>query len=301
MDTMRERFTAVATDLLDKDPRMAVVLADIGVAGFRESGSIGRHPHRVINVGIREQLMTSVGAGLALEGLRPIVHSYAPFVVERPFEQVKLDFAHQGLGAILVSVGASFDWPQGGRTHQSPEDVALLATLPDWDIFVPGHPDEVEKILWAAAATDRRTYVRLSDQHNTLPFPAAVEGLMMIHSAPAGSPLVVAVGPMLDAVLEATTGMKVAVAYTARPFPLDAEALRRVVAQDVVWVEPYLEGTSAHAIMNALGGRPIRLCSIGVGQDELRRYGTPEDHLRAWGLDGAGLRTTIDDFLGVNL
>ena len=126
MDTMRERFTSVTTELLDADPRVAVVLADIGVSSFRESGAIRRHPERVINVGIREQLMTGVGAGLALEGLRPIIHSYAPFVVERPFEQVKLDFAHQDLGAILVSVGASYDWPQGGRTHQSCRRIAGL-------------------------------------------------------------------------------------------------------------------------------------------------------------------------------
>jgi transketolase len=92
--------------------------------------------------------------------------------------------------------------------------------------------------------------------------------------------------------------MKVAVAYTARPFPLDADTLGRIVAQDVIWVEPYLEGTSAQAITNALRERPIRLRSIGVGREELRRYGTPAEHIRAWGLDAAGLRTTIDKFLG---
>lgn len=298
MDTMRERFTTVVTELLDEDPRIAIVMADIGVATFRESGAKRRHPDRVINVGIREQLMTGVGAGLALEGFRPIVHSYAPFVVERPFEQVKLDFAHQGLGAILVSTGASFDWPEGGRTHMAPGDVALLATLPDWDIFVPGHPDEVETILKAAAITDRRTYVRLSSQQNELPIPAATEGLVMIRPAVTGKPLVVAVGPMLDAVLQATEGLEVAVAYTARPFPADGEALRRFATQDVVWVEPYLEGTSAPAVTAALRDRPIRLRSIGVGQDELRNYGTPQDHIKAWGLDAAGLRATIGEFVG---
>ena len=121
----------------------------------------------------------------------------------------------------------------------------------------------------------------------------------MVRRAPPGSPVVVAVGPMLDAVLEGTAGMRVAVAYTARPFPLDAETLERFVAQDLVLVEPYLEGTSASAITQALRDQPIRLCSIGVGHGELRRYGTSDDHIRAWGLDPAGLRTTIDNFLGV--
>ena len=299
MDTMRERFTAVTTELLDSDPRITVVLADIGVGSFRESGAMHRHPDRVVNVGIREQLMTGVGAGLALEGFRPIIHTYAPFLVERPFEQVKLDFAHQDVGAILVSVGASFDYPQGGRTHQAPGDVALLATLPDWDIFVPGHPDEVEQMLRAASKSDRRVYLRLSDQQNELPQVAGGEELAVVRPAPAGSPVVVAVGPMLDATLEATDDMDIIVAYTARPLPLDGSALRQFVTRDLVWVEPYLEGTSAPAITKALHDRPIRLRSIGVGRDELRNYGTAEDHLRARGLDADGLRTTIDGFLSL--
>jgi transketolase len=120
----------------------------------------------------------------------------------------------------------------------SPGDVALMSTLPDWDIFVPGHPDEVEAILRGASATDRRTYLRLSDQHNEAPMTAAAGGLELIRPASSGSPLVVAVGPTRDAVLAATTGRDVAVAYTARPFPLDVERLRGLVAQDVVWVEP---------------------------------------------------------------
>ena len=294
---MRERFTTVTSELLDENPRVAVVLADIGVSAFRASGAVHRHPDRVVNVGIREQLMTGVAAGLALEGFRPIVHSYAPFVVERPFEQVKLDFAHQNLGAILVSVGASYDWPEGGRTHMSPGDVALLSTLPDWDVFVPGHADEVEAILRDAAETDRRTYVRLSDQQNEIPIPTATGGLEMIRPAPYGSPVVVAVGPMLDDALAATIELDVAVAYTARPFPLDTEAVRHFVAGDIVWVEPYLEGTSAHAITDALRDRPIRLRSVGVGRDELRKYGTAEDHIAAWGLDPAGLSAAINEFL----
>lgn len=297
MDTMRERFTTVVTELLDADPRIAVVLADIGVSSFHESGAHRRHPDRVINVGIREQLMIGVGAGLALEGFRPVIHSYAPFVVERPFEQVKLDFVHQDLGAILVSTGASFDWPEGGRTHMSPGDVALIATLPDWDIFVPGHPDEVETVLEAAALTDRRTYVRLSAQQNESSIPGATEGLVMVRPAITGAPVVVAVGPMLDNVLAATENLPVAVAYTARPVPADGEALRRFVARDVVWVEPYLEGTSASSITAALADRPIRLRSVGVGRDELRKYGSPRDHIAAWGLDAAGLRKTIGEFV----
>lgn len=147
METMRQRFTRVTTEALDGEPRLAVVLADIGVDAFADAGARERHPARVINVGIREQLMIGVAAGLAQEGMRPVVHSYAPFLVERPFEQIKVDLGHQDVGAVLVSIGASYDASAEGRTHQAPGDVALLATLPGFAIHVPGHPDEVEELL----------------------------------------------------------------------------------------------------------------------------------------------------------
>ena len=131
-ETMRERFTRVTAQALDSDPRLAVVLADIGVDGFEAAGASQRHPQRVINVGIREQLMIGVAGGLAQEGMRPVVHSYAPFLVERPFEQIKLDLGHQDVGALLVSTGASYDASRGGpdapgaRRRRAARDAARL-------------------------------------------------------------------------------------------------------------------------------------------------------------------------------
>ncbi len=87
--TMRSRFVDTVTELLDTEPSTALVLADISAYLFTEQAQ--RHPDRVLNVGIRESLMVSVGGGLALTGLRPIIHTYAPFLIERSFEQVKLD------------------------------------------------------------------------------------------------------------------------------------------------------------------------------------------------------------------
>jgi transketolase C-terminal domain/subunit len=112
---MREEFVATTTALLDEDPRTALVLADISADAFAPAQR--RHPDRVLNVGIREQLMTGVAGGLALTGLRPYVHSYATFAVDRSYEQIKLDLGHQGVGAVLVSIGASYDASTAGYTH----------------------------------------------------------------------------------------------------------------------------------------------------------------------------------------
>ena len=295
---MRDRFVGVTTRILDRDPRTALVLADISVDRFRQCGALERHPERIVNVGIREQAMIGVAAGLALEGFRVLAHSFAPFLVERPFEQVKLDLGHQGVAAILVGVGASDDIAAMGRTHQAPADVALLATLPGWQIHVPGHPDEVETILDAAARGDGNVYVRLSDQANRAPMVSAAGRVEVVRRAGAGAPIALAVGPMLDPLLDATSDLDLTVLYTATVQPLDGEALRAVAgAADAILVEPTLQGTSLPAFAEALGDRARRLLAIGEPAEELRRYGSAAEHRRAHGLDAAGLHRRIATFL----
>lgn len=292
---MRSAFIDTTTALLAEQPRTALVLADISAADFRPAQA--RHPDRVLNVGIREQLMIGVAGGLALTGMRPIVHSYATFVVDRAYEQIKLDLGHQNVGAVLVSVGASYDGSAMGYTHFSPGDVALLDTLADWRVHVPGHRDEVAPLLRAAVDSDDRVYVRLSTQENSDSRPTG--GLLHpVRRSGPGAPLVVAVGPTLDAVVAAVGDLDVAVAYTNTPRPFDTTGLRALAGRDVVLVEPYLAGTSGRVVTEALSDRPHRLLTLGVGRQDLRRYGEPADHARWHGLDAAGLRRSISAFLG---
>lgn len=292
---MRDTFVDTTTAVLAEQPRTALVLADISASAF--TAAARRHPDRVLNVGIREQLMIGVAGGLALTGLRPIVHSYAPFVIDRGYEQIKLDLNHQGVGAVLVSVGASYDGSSMGRTHMSPGDVALLDTITGWTVRVPGHPGEVAPLLRAAVGDDDDpVYLRLSTQTNAAARPEA-ETLLPVRRGGAHAPLVVAVGPMLDPVLDAVAGLDVTVAYTHTPRPFDVTGLRALAGQEVILVEPYLAGTSAAVVTGALADVPHRLLALGVGRADLRRYGAPADHARWHGLDPAGLRRSIDNFL----
>jgi transketolase len=290
MTAMRERFYELAREALDEDERVAVVTAQIGADAF------GEHP-RHFDVGIREQLMIGVAAGLALEGYRPVAHSYTPFLVERPYEMLKLDLGHNDLGAILVSIGASYDAAHEGRTHQAPEDVALVAALPGWTVHVPGHPEELERLFRRSLSGDDRVYIRLSEEENH----AGVDGggFTVLRRGSPGGPLVVAVGPTLRPVLEATAERDVGVAYlaTVRPFP--HEELREALAEgtDVVLVEPYLAGTSASEVAVALRDRPHRLLALGVPNAEFRHYGTGAEHRAAHGLDAAGIAASLAEFL----
>jgi len=205
---------------------------------------------------------------------------------------LKLVLGHVDVGAIVVSVGASYDTAVYGRTHEAPEDVSLLSALPGWRIYVPGHPAEAELLLRAAARTDERVYLRLSEQSNRLARPIT-PGRLFVERRGAEA-TVIAAGTLLDATLEATADMDVTVLYmtTARPF--DADTLHASLAGDlVVLVEPYLAGTSSAEVAAALADIPHRIATIGVPNVEHRKYGTWQDHNAAHGLDARGIRTRI--------
>lgn len=290
----RRQFAMTVADLVGSDDSVALVYAEISGQFFGEVER--RHPDRVVNVGIREQLLVNVGAGMALTGLRPIVHTFGSFLVERAFEQVKLGFGHQDVGGVLVGSGGSFDVASGGRTHQSPGDVALLDTLPRIAIHAPGNAIETDMAVRAAVAGDGLHYVRVVGQANACTYPFT-PGRFHVVRRGAGA-TVIAVGPVLDAVVAATAGRDVTVLYASTVRPFDARGLRAVLGSpDVVLVEPWLAGTSARHVAAALPDVPHRLLALGVDRTEHRRYGTPEQHVAAHGLDAAGIARSLEAFL----
>jgi transketolase len=290
----RVQFARTVADLVETDETVALVYAEI--SGQFLGDVERRHPDRVVNVGIREQLLVSVGAGLALTGLRPVVHTFGSFLVERAFEQIKLGFGHQDVGGVLVGAGGSFDMAGGGRTHQSPGDVALMDTLPGIRIHAPGTSSEVDASLRSAVADGGLHYLRVVSQTNTESFPGRTGFHVLRRGAGA---TVVALGPVLDAVLAAVEGLDVTVLHASTVRPFDSVGLRSALtAPEVVLVEPWLAGTSAWCVSEALADVPHRLLSLGVGREEVRHYGTPEEHIAAHGLDAGGLRAAIHAFLG---
>src|SRR5277367_5503004 len=159
---MRKQFVKTVTSIMEQDPRVVLLLGDIGVYGFREA--FQRFPKRCYNVGVCEQAMVSLAAGLALEGMIPVVHTIAPFLVERAFEHLKVDFEYQGLGGNFVSVGASYDYSKLGPTHHCPGDGAILKTIPGMHIYVPGHPDEFDVLFRENYHKLAPKYFRLSER-----------------------------------------------------------------------------------------------------------------------------------------
>jgi transketolase len=286
---MREQAMATAVDLFARDERVAIVMADISLDQLRPA--VERDPRRAVNAGIMEQSAVGIAAGFALEGFHPIVHTLAPFVTERPLEQIKLDFGYQGLGGTFISAGAAYDYGESGGTHHAPGDVQALGSIPGIEVLVPGSAAETDALLRASYANGRPTYLRTSVVENREPVELAPDGLTVVRR---GADLtVVAAGPFLSRTLDALDGIDATVLYATTLVPLDAETLAREASPKVVLVEPAYEGTSAAQVAAALAHRPTQLLSIGVPRRFIERYGTSVEHDAALGLDARGIRERI--------
>lgn len=291
---MRKQFVTTIEDILQQDHRLVLVLGDIGVFGFRSASQ--RHPERVINIGILEQSSIGVAAGLAKEGFIPIFHSIAPFVVERAFEQLKVDFCYQSLGGNFVSVGASYDYAALGCTHHCPADVSLMKSLPNMQIVVPGHPSEFDALFRQSYANGKPTYFRLTERNNSENHDVTFGKAEVIRRG--GGATVVAVGPLLSRILEATQGLDVTVLYYTTLAPFDSATLARNCSSGkVLVVEPFYEGTLMNDVVTSLRPQRIAVTSLGVPRRFLTNYGTAMEHDRTCGLTTEAIRRKVEDYL----
>ena len=218
--------------------------------------------------------------------------------MERPFEQVKLDLGHQGIGAVLVAAGGSYDWPAGGETHFGHRDVALLDTLDGWTVHVPGHADEAEALLRQAIAGNGGCTCGWTGRPTARPREVGDGQLQVLRRRPARRATVIAVGPMADRTLAATEGLDVTVLYAATVRPFDA-GLARQPRRARGGAGRAVPG-AARLLVRSAGCSPTSgtgCSALGVSRRELRRYGTVADHDQLHGLDVAGLRHSIAGFL----
>ena len=142
---MRRTFGKTITELADRDEKIYVLVGDIGYRVFDEFRE--KHPARFINMGICGQSIIGVSAGMALEGLKPWVYTITPFLIERPFEQVKLDIDQQNVNVKLVGFA---DYPTLGPSHSEMNGKALMKLFKNISSFFPEDGDETKKMILKA-------------------------------------------------------------------------------------------------------------------------------------------------------
>ena len=291
---MRQQMVKTLEELMANDERLVVVLAEISYSLFNKNTT--EFAERILNLGIMEQTMVSVAAGIAMEGFIPVIHSITPFLVERPFEQIKDDFCYQQLGGNFISTGASYDYSTEGMTHHGSGDVQILRSLPGIQIVVPGTPGEFDALFRESYANGSPTYYRLAIKSNPVEYPVHFGEMVVVKQGKQAT--VIAVGPMLDSVLPAVEDMDVTVLYCTTVAPFDGRTLRATSQSNkIVVVEPYYEGVLVPDVCAAMRHTPIRIETIGVPHKVLSRYGEPEQHDEALGLTPKGIRRRIEQFL----
>jgi transketolase len=157
----RDAFASTVAEMAAADERVVVVCSDsVGSSKLVEFKQ--RFPDRLINVGIAEQTLVGVAAGLANGGLRPIVSAASCFVTARALEQMKVDLAYTNARVVVCGMSPGVAYGQLGPTHHSLEDVAWLRTIDRMVVVVPADPRETRQALWAALEHDGPVFVRVS-------------------------------------------------------------------------------------------------------------------------------------------
>ena len=142
---MRNNFPKIVFELMKIDKKLFCLLGDIGVFSFRDI--FLKYKKRIINVGTLEQSLIGIAAGLSKGGFNPIIHSISPFLVLRALEQIKIDFVYNNLNCNIVTVGGSNDYSKLGSTHHCFEDINILSSYKNINIFTPTNGIEFEYLF----------------------------------------------------------------------------------------------------------------------------------------------------------
>lgn len=278
---MREQFVKTTSELIEEDSKVAVLLGGISVASFEEK--INKYPFRVFDAGILEQGIVSAAAGMSIGGMIPIFHTIAPFLVERAYEQLKIDFGYQKVRGNFVTTGASLDYSSFGATHQCPADVGALKQIPGMQIVVPGTADEFDILYRSSYNNNSPTYFRLSRDVNRESKKVEFGKANVIKTGKNAT--VIAVGPMLNLVMDACLDLDVTILYYTTLEPFDRETLAANCSSGKVLIcEPYYEGALLYDIYTSLSERGVKICEIGIPHEFVAHYGYTKEHYQHMGL-----------------
>lgn len=163
---MRTAFVNKLMELAKKDDRIVLLTGDMGFPMFDKFKEL--YPDRYYNIGIAEQNMIGVAAGLAMRGKKPYVYSIIPFLIMRSYEQVRVDVCYHNLDIKFVGSGGGVAYGPAGATHHAIEDISLMRGLPNMQVISPGDPYEARNAIEKSYITSKPTYIRLSKNNEPL-------------------------------------------------------------------------------------------------------------------------------------
>jgi transketolase len=302
----RHAFADELVHLARTDARVVAVCND-SVGSSNLTAFKKEFPDRLINVGIAEQNMVGVSAGLANGGLRPFVCAAAPFLSGRATEQIKTDIAYSHVPVVLCGLSPGVAYGALGPTHHSIEDLSWMRAISDLDVVVPCDPDETREVMRSALASGRPTYMRVG----RILVPAVAQGASTFRIGrfrlvrPGNDVALIAAGTMVSRALAAagllaSHGIAARVLNAASVQPIDEEAVLAAARETrgiITVEEAIVRGGLGAAVAEIVVQRhpvPMRL----MGLTGFAPTGSAELLLSHFGLTADGIAERARELIG---
>jgi transketolase len=281
---MRTTFIETLCKLAAEDERIWLLTGDLGYSVLESFYE--RFPRRYVNVGVAEQDLAGIAAGLASCGKIVFTYSIANFPTLRCVEQIRNDIVYNEMPVMIVSVGGGFAYGPQGYTHHGLEDLAVMRTLPGMTVVAPADPVETELATRAVVGVNGPCYLRLGKArepvvHTTPPDFQLGRAIRLRDGAEV---TLISTGGMLGEALAAAEKLAAEHGVAARVLsmhtlkPLDADAVRAAARETraIVTVEE-------HSIIGALGSAVAEVLAEAGTAVRFARWGTPDRLLHAVG------------------
>lgn len=304
---MRNAFADEVTQLAKVDPRVMLLSGDIGNKLFDSFKKVDSE--RFLNCGIAEGNMMSVAAGLALNGLRPVVYTITPFTTTRCFEQIRVDVCYHEAPVIIVGTGSGLSYAELGPTHHSLEDLAIMRSLPGMQVIAPCDATEMRLALRAALDSSKPTYIRIGKKgepaiHDT-DISYKIGKAITIRKG--SDILILASGTIMPNVLDAAESLKnkglssqVASFHTIKPLDIDYLKQNLDSFKAIVTIEEHGKsgglGGAIAEYLSTLSSHPKHL-RLGTEDEFMHEMGDQLYAQKKYGLDIIGIATQIKLFI----
>lgn len=300
----RDGFGKGLVEAGENDNRIVALCADLAestrIHWFKE-----KFPERYVEMGVAEQNLATVAAGMAAIGKIPFISSYAAFSPGRNYEQIRTTIAINNHPVKIVGSHAGVSVGPDGATHQMLEDIALMRALPRMTVLSPCDAEEARRATLAAVGVHGPVYIRLAREKTpvmtTPEAPFEIGKAMLVLDTPAPLIGIVATGPLLYHAIRAAQALAAkapaSVLNLSTIKPLDGEGLlvlaRRV--RGIVSVEEHqVMGGMGSAVAEFLATRyPLPMEMVGIA-DRFGESGEPDELLEHFGLDAKGITAAID-------
>ena len=303
---MRDTFLNTLLSLAEKDSNIELITGDLGFGVLKPFWEM--LPDQFINAGIAEQNMTSLAAGMALEGKTVFTYSIGNFPTLRALEQIRNDCAYHNANVKIVCVGGGFAYGSLGMSHQATEDLAIIRALPNVAVFAPADAAEAEAVTKAISVYKGTCYLRLGRGGNQRIHESAIDDFVIgkaIKIKEGSKIAIFSTGSILGEVCKAceileNSGFSPALYSFPTVKPIDSEtiiACNKEFEYIVTCEEHNLSGGFGSAVAEVIAEDTDKAKLIRVGiPDTYCSYVGTEGYLRErFGLDGKGIAKTIID------